>query len=275
MPPSDDQQNSQSVVIANGDLPGHHRVSLIAQITEDLSMRQLSDVTSRPNRAYARQWKMDYVDYYAGRTSYSSKSCYDKVFVLHTLLEKQRDEANEAPPIWPHSPRVQYDSIVLLPSDAIVMEMDENIVETMLPPDKLVAIAGWKSSHEELDSRSGVILFNLNHEHAWKVADLWWTLSQESFETCGAANGISTLIDAIASTMDQDVGESLDSLIQPIPENPDGALGSHYLIKCLPGTVPGARHQLVLSNLQQSRENIHQTADSVCYRFYPKCEVIP
>jgi hypothetical protein len=190
-------------------------------------------------------------------------------------MEKQLEEKRDSPALWPHPPRVQYDAIVLLPSDAIIMEMDDNIVDTMLPPEKLVAIAGWKSSHEEMESRSGVILFNLDHKHAWKVTNLWWTLSQLNFETCGAANGISTLIDAIASTMDQDIGETLDSLIHPIPESADGALGKHCVIKCLPSTVPGARHQLVLSNLQQSHENIHQTADSVCYRFYPKCELIP
>jgi len=269
--PEDQERNNND---SSGGALATQRISLIAQVSEDQSMRQLSDVSSRPNRAYARQWKMDYAEYYAGRVSYSSKSCFDKVTVLQTLAEKQREEARESPPLWPHPPRVQYDSIVLLPSDAIVMNMDENIVDAMLPRDKLVAIAGWKNSQEKMISNSGVILFNLKHKHAWAVASLWWIMSQELYLTCGAGNGVSTLIDAIGSVMDETSGETLDDLIEPIFEHPNGALGNQ-MIKCLPTLVPGARNEFLLSNLQQSGEAIHQTADSVCYRFYPQCEVIP
>jgi len=147
-------------------------------------------------------------------------------------------------------------------------------VDTLLPSDKLVAIAGWTNSREKFSSISGVVLFNLRHKHAVRVIDLWWTRSQESWETCGAADGISTLIDAIATAMDQQSGETLDNLIEPISEYPNGILGDH-VIKCLPASVPGSRSEIFLSNMQQSEEAIHQTADSVCYRFYPKCEVLP
>jgi hypothetical protein len=217
---------------------------------------------------------MDYAEFYAGRPSYSSKSCFDKVFVLQTLAEKQEEEAKEPSSPWPRPSRVRYDSILLLPSDAIVMEMDDNIVDNMLPNDKLVAIAGWKNSHEKLTSSSGVIIFNLEHKYTMQVANLWSKLSEESFVSCGADNGISTLIDAIAIVMDEDLGESLDNLIESITEHPSGALG-RQMIKCLPMAVPGARNELLVTNLQQNSETIHQTADSVCYRFYPKCEVVP
>ncbi|KAL3907767.1 MAG: hypothetical protein SGILL_008740, partial [Bacillariaceae sp.] len=254
------------------DSPGA-RISLIAQVTENAAMRQFSEVSNRPNRAYARQWQMDYTEYYAGRVSYSSKSCYDKAYVLYTLAEKQRDEAHNPSPRWPHAPRVQYDAIVLLPSDAIITDMDGDIVDTLLPRNKLAAIAGWTSSQEKLRSSTGIILFNLSHKHAMQVVESWWKSSQEPYQKCGAANGISTLIDAIASVMDQEAGETLDDLINPLSEIPNGTVGNR-VIKCLPSSVPGARSELFLSNQQQHVETIHQTADSVCYRFWPKCEVV-
>jgi hypothetical protein len=249
------------------------RISLIAQVTEDLAMKQFSKVSSRPNRAYARQWHMDYTEYYAGRVSYSSKSCFDKTFVLQTLVQKQLDESKDPPPLWPHAPSVRYDAIVLLPSDAIITDMDDDIVSALLPRNKLAAIAGWTNSREKLGSNTGIILFNLAHEYAAKTADMWWATSQEIFQTCGADNGIATLIDAIASVMDVHAGETLEDLIQPMSEYPNGTVGNH-VIKCLPSSVPGARSELFLSNQQQHVETIHQTADSVCYRFYPKCEVV-
>ncbi|KAL3913846.1 MAG: hypothetical protein SGILL_006332 [Bacillariaceae sp.] len=249
------------------------RTSLVVQVTEDMVMRPFGKVSDRPNRAYARQWKLDYVEYYAGRAVYSSKSCFDKTFVLHTLVEKQREDTKDPSSLWPHAPRILYDTIVLIPPDAIITDMDEDIVEALLPRNKLAAIAGWRNSREKFSSSSGIVLFNLAHRHAMKVVDLWWKISQEPYQTCGAANGISALIDAIAVVMDQEKGESLEDLIQPIPDYPNGTVGSH-VIKCLPSAVPGARSELFLSNQQQSVETIHQTADSVCYRFYPKCEVV-
>jgi hypothetical protein len=250
------------------------QIALIAQVTEGLAMKQISEVATRPNRAYVRHWKMDYVQYYAGRVSYSSKSCFDKAFVLQTLAENQIEEAKDPAPHWPHAPRVRYDAVLLLPSDAIVMDMDENIIDVLLPREKLVAIAGWTTSREKFSSNSGVVLFNMRHRHALQVIKLWWDISQEPYKTCGAENGISTLIDAIAAVMDLQKGETLDDLIKSIPEHPSGMLSDH-IIKCLPSSVPGSRSEIFLSKLQQSGEVIHQTADSVCYRFYPKCEVVP
>jgi hypothetical protein len=250
------------------------RIALIAQVTEGLAMKHFSDVSARPNRAYARQWKVDYMQYYAGRVSYSPRSCFDKAFVLTTLAEKQTEEAKDPPSLWPHPSRVQYDVVLLLPSDAIVMDMDGDFIDALLPKEKLVAIAGWTNSREKFASISGVVLFNLRHRLAMKVIDLWWTMSQDTCKSCGSDNGISTLIDAIATAMDQRNGETLDLLIEGIPEYSNGTLGDR-IIKCLPSSVPGARSEIFLNNMQQSGEIIHQTADSVCYRFYPKCEVVP
>lgn len=250
------------------------RVSLIAQLAADKAMKRLSDISSRPNRAYARQWKMDYVKYSAGRRTYSTKSCFDNANVLHTMAEKQEDDPREQTPLWPHSPRVHYDSIMLLPPDAILMDLDQNIVEQMLPQEKLVAISGWVDSKENLVASSGVVAFNLRHRYAATVATLWREMTQDSLVTCGATNGMSTLIQAIAVVLD-DSSESLDDLIEPMEEHASGALGEQRPIKCLPSSVPGSRIEILSNSIQESTETLQQTADSVCYRFYPKCEVVP
>jgi hypothetical protein len=257
----------------NNPQPTQLRISLIAQVAADKSMKRLSDVSSRPNRAYARQWKMDFVNYSAGRRTYSTKSCFDMAYVLHTVADKQREDPKEPRTIWP-SPRVHYDSILLLPSDAIVMELDQNILEQILPHEKLVAVSGWVNSDQILDASFGVVMFNMGHKYATTVAKLWWEMTQDSLLTCGATNGVSTLIQAIASVVD-DVSESLDDLIEPMMEQASGALGQQLSVKCLPSSVPGPRIKILTNSLQESSETLHQTADAVCYRFYPKCEVVP
>jgi hypothetical protein len=250
-------------------------VTLIAQVAADKAMKRLSDISSRPNRAYARQWKIDYVKYSAGRRTYSTKSCFDNAYVLQAVAEKQEGDAREQlPPLWPHAPRVHYDSIVLLPPDAIIMDLDQNIVELILPQEKLVAISGWVGSKQILDASSGLVAFNLGHKYAAAVASLWWEMTQDHQVTCGATNGVSTLIQAISIVLD-DASESLDDLIEPMEEQASGALGEQRPIKCLPSSVPGSRIEILTNSLQESTETLQQTADSVCYRFYPKCEVVP
>jgi hypothetical protein len=213
---------------------------------------------------------MDYTRYYAGRSAHSTKSCFDKVFVLNAIMEKQTKEASEPPPLWPHPPRVTYDSILLLPPDSILTALDENLLDIMLPNDKLVAIAGWNDD-KELNSNSGVIVFNLQHRHADAVTKLWWEMALPMEVTCGANNDLGMLVTAIASVMDPN--ENLEDLIQPLGETSDGFVGKR-LIKCIPPSVPGSRSALLSTHVQESRETLQQTGDAVCYRFYPKCEVL-
>lgn len=246
------------------------RISLLAQVVTGKPLRNLADVSARPNRAYARQWKMDYANYYSGRASYGSRSCFDKVVVLNSILENQQREAKEPPPLWPHPPRVEYDSIILLQPDSIITDLDKNLVDLLLPRDKLVAIAGW-SDGKKVNSYSDVILFNLKHQHADAVAKRWWELVLPVQETCGANNDLEMLIAAIGWVKDDE--EDLDKLIEPLVETSDGFVGNH-LMKCIAPSVPGSREALLTNNFQESLGILQETADAVCYRFYPKCEVL-
>jgi hypothetical protein len=250
--------------------PGDDRTSLIAHVVTNRAFKGLADISSRPNRAYARQWGMDYTRYDSGHSTYSKKSCFDKVLVLNAIMDKQSNEAKDQLPILPDPSRVRYDSIVLLPPDSIVTELDKNMFDLILPKDKLVAIAGWANGGE-LTSNSDVILFNIQHRHADAVAKLWWEMAEPMEVTCGANNDLEMLITAVAIVMDE--FEVLGDLIEPLGETRDGFVSDH-LMKSIPPSVPGSRSALLLNNLRQSTATLQETADAVCYRFYPKCEVL-
>ena len=266
------------------------RITLMAQTVSSRPLRRLTDISSRPNRAYARQWMMDYTLYDSGRSPSNTKSCFDKIFLLNTILDKQDSESkhnnNEPPHMWPFTPRVNYDALIILPPDSIVTELDTNFLDTFLPSDKLVAIAGWSSSNDiddsvtpggrknKLNSASDIVIFNLRHKHVDAVAKVWWELALPRQVTCGAHNDLGMLVTAIASVMDS--GEDLSDLIEPIPESDDGRgfVGRDHLIKCIPPSVPESRSTMLMKSLSEYQTTLQETADAVCYRFYPKCEVI-
>jgi hypothetical protein len=248
----------------------HTRIALLAQVVSSQPLRELTEISSRPNRAYARQWGMDYAQFDAGRPTYNSKACFDKVFVLNTVLDNQNREPIDPLPLWPHAAQVRYDSIMLLPPDAIITELDKNnLFDLMLPKHKLVAIAGWNT--KELNSNSNILLFNLQHKYADIVAKLWRESILPAQITCGANNDLGMLITAIAETMEPD--EDLDDLIEPLAATRSGYVGDD-LIKCIAPSVPGSRTAILMNNLPESRASVQETADAVCYRFYPKCEVL-
>ena len=228
---------------------------------------------------------MDYTLYDSDRSLGDTKSCFDKIMVLNTILDKQDRESTDPLPLWPFPPRVKYDALVLLPPDSIVTELDINFLDRLLPQDKLVAIAGWSSDgngeddfmgtrKNRLNSESDIVLFNLRHKHVDAVAKLWWELALPTEVTCGAQNDLGMLVTAIAAVMDP--GEDLNDLIEPITESRDGRcfVGRDHLIKCIPPSVPESRSTMLWNSLSESQVALQETADAVCYRFYPKCEVI-
>lgn len=256
-----------------GDPAVNHRdaqLSVIAQVVPGNALRLLEDISSRPNRAYARQWSLDFARYDAGRSSYSPRACFEKVAVLNAILDRQGNATGDLISLWPHSQRVRYDSILLLPPDAIITELDTNIIADILPSGKLVAIAGW-SGHRKLDSNSDVIVFNLRHRHAEAAARAWLEIATPKKVTCGANNDLWMLVNAVAAVMDE--SEDLDDLIEPIPQTTDGFIGNRVM-KSIPASVPGPRTAILFNYLQEYAALLQETADSVCYRFYPKCEVL-
>lgn len=245
-------------------------VSLIAQIVPGTAFGLLEEISSRPNRAYARQWGLDFARYNTEHSSYHPRACFEKVAALNAILDRENNSTGDLITIWPHYPRVQYEFILLLAPDSILTELDTDIIKNILPQDKLVAIAGWNHPHKLL-SNTDVIVFNLKHHHAKAVARLWLEMVSPRHVTCGASNDLGMLVDAIANVMDD--FEDLDDLIEPLSESQDGFIGNG-VIKSIPSSVPGPRTALLSNSMEQSAAILQQTADSVCYRFYPKCEVL-
>ena len=67
--------------------------------------------------------------------------------------------------------------------------------------------------------------------------------------------------------------EDLDDLIEPLAATSSCYVEDH-LIKCITPSVPGSRTAILMNSLPESRANVQETADAVCYRFYLKCEVL-
>lgn len=116
--------------------------SLIAQVVPGTALHQLGDISTRPNRAYARQWGLDFARYDSGRSSFDPRACFEKVAVLNELLDRQSNETSDGKYSWQRDSIVEYESILLLPVDAIVMELDTDIFGAILP---LRMISWWQS----------------------------------------------------------------------------------------------------------------------------------
>jgi hypothetical protein len=256
---------------------GSRRISLIAQIDSSRSLQQLADISGRPNRAYAKEWGMDYVRYDSGHGTVNQISCFDKINVLNIIMDKQRkyetnssDSSSLSSRSWvlPSERVLQYESIILLPTDAIITELDTNLVDAMLPRNKLAAISGL-DINMKLRSNSGIVVFNTKHEHSNAVARLWLDMTIDT--TCGANNDLDILLAAISSVLEEK--ETLENLLEPLYESRNGFVGDRLIRSIIP-SVPGSRSAYLLRNIEESSASLQEIADSVCYRFYPKCEVL-
>ena len=257
------------------DVTTNQNIALVAQVVNNRPLRTLSDVSSRLWRAYARQWGMDYAQYDSGRPSYDPKECFDKIIVLNTILDHQNLQVNQSSLHWSSHPpeKVRYDTMILLNPDSIVTNLDMNLFDAMLPDkNKLVAIAGFTDETQKLNSQSGIVVYNLRHKYADAVAKLWSDMAAPIDVTCGANNDLGMLLTAIATVMEPEE-EAFDDLIHGIEESDDGFLGDR-MVKFITPSVPGPRLELLMENLEDSKTDLLKTADAVCYRYYPRCEVI-
>ena len=269
------QQTSSSDNISTGN----SRNLLLAQVAGTPTLDELALVSSRPNRAYARSWGVDYVRYTNQKHSLD-KSCFDKVNVLNTVLTKQfryNSEAASTPSYWPsqRSIHVQYDVVVLLPPDAIIMDLDYDMLR-FLPKDKLVAISGWVEDVARPYSGTEIIFFNMRHKLAEKVSKLWREKIELIDASCGAGNDLTIFINVIGSVLGK--GEELSSLILGLEETDEGFVGKDdeegFVLKGISPSVPSSKAKTLVTNLNDNRATLQTTADAVCYRFYPKCDVL-
>ena len=144
--------------------------------------------------------------------------------------------------------RRSYDAILLLPPDAIITDLDYDLLH-LLPEDKLVAISGWLASFspdapmdesaenqvtaasESSDQRettidatpsstwstNNIIFFNVRHEYAYIVAQTLWDMAQQNVQRIPFPDDVSLFRQAIesvvwnltqAKVMDKKTGET-------------------------------------------------------------------
>jgi hypothetical protein len=201
-------------------------------------------------------------------------TCVDQVTVINSILEKQRRESEG----WqvPQQRVVSYDAVALLPADAVIRDLDYDLLE-LLPNDKLVALAGWKSEDPWAvsGSRINVVFFNLQHRYADRVVKAWSDAVTSKRVTCGAGREVSILLDAIQSVLESD--EELSSMIHSLDQTDQGFVGdasNEFAIKGLTPSITSSMAVVSMSSLPDMAASLQTTADSVCYRYYPKCEVL-
>ena len=264
---SSSSSSSSSSVIAPG--PQQERNLLLAQFSGSPALDILSSISSRPNRAYARQWVRDYVRYTGSSSKRLERACFDKVYLLRTILNRQAHTET----LWSPSSRVEYDVVVLLPPDAIITDLDSDLLN-LFPADKLFGVASYQqqsTSDSSGSTYSEVLFFNLRHKYAVDTAELWYSLTEPPV-TCGAGNDIQLLLEAVRSVAESE-DEVKNDLVATLAVSPKGFVGSRS-IKVIPQTVPSSKAVTLVSNAAKTKLDLQTTADSVCYRYYPRCDVL-
>eukprot|EP00977_Amphora_coffeiformis_P024711 scaffold16707_cov182-Amphora_coffeaeformis.AAC.5 len=257
-----------SMAVETLELPAnnHKRNLLLAQFSGSPALDTMASISSRPNRAYARQWVRDYVRYTGSSGKRLERACFDKVFILSTILAHQVHSDS----LWSPASRVQYDAIVILPPDAIITDLDSDLLN-LFPFDKLLAVAGYERSTSINDSTlSEVLFFNLRHKYAMEVVELWNSLSGPSV-TCGAGNDIQLLLDAVDSVAASK--KARKELVSDLTISTRGFVGNRS-IKLIPEKVPTSKAIMLVSNAAEVEAELQTTAASVCYRYYPRCDVL-
>eukprot|EP00538_Stauroneis_constricta_P011764 CAMPEP_0119551114 /NCGR_PEP_ID=MMETSP1352-20130426/4469_1 /TAXON_ID=265584 /ORGANISM="Stauroneis constricta, Strain CCMP1120" /LENGTH=370 /DNA_ID=CAMNT_0007597123 /DNA_START=144 /DNA_END=1253 /DNA_ORIENTATION=- len=166
------------------------------------------DISSKPNRAYALKWGMDYVQYRQNRPCFrcdlsqqpnhdhhptmqtpqqsndatsSANPMYEALFKILTAQCSDADAATatEAIPMTKLNrlEHVQYDVIFLISQDSIITEMDQDFVHSIFASSNQKLLA---TSNEFENSISNVLLFNLRHPQSCDVAKRWETMLQSN-----------------------------------------------------------------------------------------------
>ena len=271
----------------------------------------VADITSRPNRAYARQWGWNYVRF---------QWLWDDDFTMATALflkvirDQQREESWSEEEDNDDKGIVTYDAVALLFPGAVIMDLDYNLLE-LIPSDKLLAVANaitLRTNNDTISTNethfSGIVLINLQHDRANELIDRWWDDELERSYFPHSNNDVAS-DDAIIHRLLRMTksllldGEDFSSLVFYLDETDQGfVLEAPYLIPrdsstdtptttedssnsfCIKGfsslTGDSQRENTDINALQFLTDpqltlaTLQTTADAVCYRYYPKCELL-
>lgn len=147
--------------------------------------------------------------------------------------------------------RAPYDAVLMLSPDSVIMDLDYQFL-ALLPNDMLVAASS---------SKSDLFVWNLKYRNSLEVARLWLDLNDSNGDECD----MESLWTAIEMTMGDETFD-LTNYVQPL-QLTDTGLVEPRLIKFLPD-------ESEQKATPETMELLERVADSVCYRYYPRCEVL-
>ena len=183
-------------------------------------------LTSRPNRAYAKQWEADYVQIVGPILQMMSPAH----IILRTIQDRRQQNNSTTSRNYQSSTTIigtTYAFLLLLPADAVLTNLDMDIRTWITNhPNVLVAMT----------TTNNVMMWNLNHDQCSPTIQRWG-----QWQHLNVA----------------------EDLVHPLPVSDTGFI-EPKLMKLQ--QVTNQPQDVIHIRLQT-------TADAVCYRYYPKCEV--
>lgn len=271
--------------------------TLIIQSLPPGPEEQLLDVTSRVNRAYARRWGYDYLSYIGhSPDSYLINELYRmrcaKLQREDNLTVSDSGTFKPSPiPLSSSHPR-KYDTVVVLQSDAMIVQLDFNIIN-LLPRNGSQEISSIENENSEVqgtDSRSlfaggidpeswnvysTVEVWNLNHSFFNTFSQSW--IDNDLKENMGRASNaivmkdLLTVLQNATAQYSESSGDHTIPLLRTIPKE---------MVNGIAGTVIKQKRDSMSTQVvtEQDLFNIipiiQGIADNTCYRYYPLCEIV-
>jgi len=260
---------SKSVADANRNL-------VIVQTGLVVPFASIVDITSRPNRAYAKHWGLDYLKYTADHHSTVSL-CYDRALLLHEFVRQHERQQEEQRLQTQSKAQRVYDMILFLPGDSIITDCEFDLT-TLLPEDKLVGIATRASDDnhlkDERQSDSRIFMWNLNHKDSRVALNFLLDLINDDSVSCQDENDLVSLLAVIKTQFRGSNPGDISPHVEYLQETSKGFVAPRLInfdSSMWPSSKSVKSGNDLVFQVEASRETV---ADSVCYRYYPRCEVI-
>ena len=291
--------------------------TLIIQSLPPGPEEELLDITSRVNRAYAKRWGFDYLSYVGSDTdSFLLRMFIHKeegdggndVALVEAEINGVKDgqvvsdatnqnhadtgavirnaniNLSPSPTVSEDNAKqkiTNYGSIMFLQSDALIVELDYNILD-LIQEDSLVA-SGVTKTNGVWNVYSNVMLWNLKHPLFDNVTDSWLeldldvdvdgkdTATSQRQRMRGPTDGNVNVESNLARILMEMEERGMDGgrVVDTIPKE---------LVNGLDGTVIKQCDEDSKQDLQNDLPRIipliQGISDNVCYRYYPQCELV-
>lgn len=278
----------------NQNPKGHHSVRLlILQHAESKPAAEVLEVTARVNRAYARNWGYDYVRVFGSTRSWdrgAGRYRDEGGERLHFALLLQRISQTRTEAItgagWRsvgRGNRVQevrvgddelYDSLLVLRPDAMLVDLDSNILQ-MFDSNYLIVTVEHK---REIDVESSIdfgggFFWNLQHSESDSLLRLWLDEMEETMATI-ERRGIA-ITDLAMSTLGNVLNkyytlpEQKELLLSPSHHSAAVFAGNIKFFRSKKGKIAWLEEEWALAC-----DVLQQTSDQICFKFYPKCDLV-